>query len=91
MGESSGSLAVLLRWEVFALSLQDYAMLSTLGVGPEDGRLADLRGFDDFPKQARWHADAVRSLLSAARGRGQSSDLLFPEHAVDLARQQMLL
>ena len=57
-----------LRWEVFALSLQDYAMLDTLGVGPEDERLADLRGFDDFPKQADWHADAVRGLLAAGEG-----------------------
>ena len=57
-----------LRWEVFALSLQDYAMLATLGIDREDERLADLRGFDDFPKQADWHADAVRSLLATGNG-----------------------
>ena len=53
-----------IRWEVFAESLQDYALLQTLGVPREGALLAPLRGFDDFPKTEAWLAAARRRLLA---------------------------
>jgi hypothetical protein len=52
-----------IRWEVFAESLQDYALLQTLGVEPDSRLLAPLRDFDDFPKDGRWLTRARRRLL----------------------------
>ena len=43
-----------IRWEVFAESLQDYALLQTLGISPDDTVLADWRDYDDFPKKEGW-------------------------------------
>ena len=43
-----------IRWEVFGESLQDYALLQTLGINREDRRLADLKSFMDFPKHESW-------------------------------------
>lgn len=43
-----------LRWEVFAESLQDYALLQSLGIARDDARLAGLNDYDDFPKTAEW-------------------------------------
>jgi hypothetical protein len=53
-----------IRWEVFALSLQDYALLQTVGVEPNGSLLAPFRDFDDFPKSRRWFAAARRTLLT---------------------------
>jgi len=53
-----------IRWEVFAESLQDYALLQTLGIARDGALLAPLRDFDDFPKQARWLRAARRALLA---------------------------
>jgi len=52
-----------LRWEVFAESLQDYALLQTLGVPRDDRRLAPLKDFDDFPRNEKWLARLRKSLL----------------------------
>ncbi len=52
-----------IRWEVFAESLQDYALLQTLGVPRDGALLAPLRDFDDFPKDGRWLLAARRELL----------------------------
>jgi hypothetical protein len=43
-----------IRWEVFGESLQDYALLQALDLSPDDERLAELKDYDDFPKQAVW-------------------------------------
>jgi len=53
-----------LRWEVFAESLQDYALLQTLGVPTDDRRLAPLKDFDDFPRDERWIRNMRRRMLS---------------------------
>ena len=53
-----------IRWEVFAASLQDYALLQTLGVPRDAPLLRPLRDFDDFPKQAAWLRSARRTLLT---------------------------
>jgi hypothetical protein len=52
-----------LRWEVFGESLQDYALLQTLGIPRDDTLLAPLRSFEDFPKTERWLTTARRRLL----------------------------
>lgn len=52
-----------IRWEVWAESLQDYALLQTLGIDPESSLMAQLRAFDDFPKSERWLLNARRRLL----------------------------
>jgi hypothetical protein len=43
-----------IRWEVFSLSMQDYALLETLEIDRDDKCLADLRSFEDFPKDPNW-------------------------------------
>ena len=53
-----------IRWEVFAESLQDYALLQTLGVDPEAPLLSPLKDFDDFPKDERWIQRARKQLLA---------------------------
>jgi hypothetical protein len=51
-----------IRWEVFSESLQDYALLQTLGI--ERNSLSEIRSFDDFPKSAEWIDRARQRLLS---------------------------
>jgi hypothetical protein len=55
-----------IRWEVFAESLQDQALLQTLGVDPNGRALAMLKSFEDFPKSEAWiHATRKAILLSS--------------------------
>ena len=55
-----------IRWEVFAESLQDYALLQTLGVDRDDKLLAPLKSFADFPKDAAWRKAAKARLYKLA-------------------------
>jgi hypothetical protein len=57
-----------IRWEIFAESLQDYALLQTLGVERDDPLLAPLRSFEDFPKSAEWRQQVRHTLLTRASG-----------------------
>jgi hypothetical protein len=43
-----------LRWEVFAESLQDYALLQSAGIDPSDPLLAECRDFAQFPRNPGW-------------------------------------
>jgi len=43
-----------LRWEVFAESLQDYALLQAAGVEPDDAALSGVKGFAEFPRSESW-------------------------------------
>ncbi len=43
-----------IRWEVWAESLQDMALLQAAGVHPDDELLAALKSFALFPKTAAW-------------------------------------
>lgn len=52
-----------IRWEVFAESLRDYALIQTLGVSPDDPLLAPIRGYDEFPKTAEWILATREQLL----------------------------
>ena len=51
-----------IRWEVFSESLQDYALLQTLGIGRES--LSELHSFEDFPKSAEWLNKTRKKLFS---------------------------
>lgn len=52
-----------LRYEAFADSLQDYALLQTLGIDPDNRLLAPLQSFEAFPKTERWIVNTRRTLL----------------------------
>ena len=52
------------RWEVFAESLGDYALLATLGVGRDAALLADFRDYDDFPITGDFYRAARRRMLA---------------------------
>ncbi|MCX8053095.1 MAG: DUF4091 domain-containing protein [Armatimonadetes bacterium] len=53
-----------IRWEVFAESLQDMALLQTLGIDPEDPMLSEIHDYDKFPKTSEWIANARQRLLA---------------------------
>ena len=52
-----------IRWEVFAESLQDYALLQSAGVDKDDPMFADLKDYDDFPKIEDWIKAARERVL----------------------------
>ena len=52
-----------IRWEVFAESLQDYTLLQTLGVDPDDSALAPLQDFRVFPRDPAWIPCVRRKIL----------------------------
>lgn len=52
-----------IRWEVFAESLQDYAILQSAGIDPDDPLLAPLHSYEDFPKTAAWISQALKQVL----------------------------
>ena len=56
-----------IRWEVFAESLQDYAMLQTAGVKTDDPILAPLKTYADFPKSEAWIEAARARILRVPR------------------------
>ena len=53
-----------IRWEVWAESLQDYAILQTAGIKPTDPMLADIKSYADFPKNEKWINEALKGILS---------------------------
>lgn len=52
-----------IRWEVFAESLREYALLETAGISSDDPILADIKGYDDFPFSEEWVENARRRIL----------------------------
>jgi hypothetical protein len=53
-----------LRWEVFSESLRDYALLQSVEISPDSPMFAELKGYDDFPKDETWITTARREILS---------------------------
>jgi len=53
-----------IRWEVFAESLQDYALLQSAGIKPDDLLLGPLKDYQDFPKSEDWLRAARERILS---------------------------
>ncbi|UCC68101.1 MAG: DUF4091 domain-containing protein [Armatimonadota bacterium] len=54
-----------LRWEVFAESLQDYALLQTAGLDPDDPALEAIQDYAEFPRDESWIAQRRADLLAA--------------------------
>jgi hypothetical protein len=52
-----------IRWEVFAESLQDYALLQTVGIDPDSPLLQALKSYADFPKTENWIEQTRRNIL----------------------------
>lgn len=52
-----------IRWEIFAESMQDYALLQTLGVDPNDELFAEFNDFCDFPASDSWLLKTQDKLL----------------------------
>ena len=55
-----------IRWEVFAESLQDYAILQSAGVTPDDALLDGIKDYREFPKKEEW----IHGALAAVYARG---------------------
>jgi hypothetical protein len=51
-----------IRWEVFAESLQDYALLQVAGIDRNDPILAEIHDFADFPRNPAWITDTRAAL-----------------------------
>jgi hypothetical protein len=52
-----------IRWEVFAEAMQDYALLQTLGVNPDEEWLKPIMNYAEFPKSEQWFREAIQRLL----------------------------
>ncbi|HHV45027.1 MAG TPA: DUF4091 domain-containing protein [Firmicutes bacterium] len=55
-----------LRWEVFGESLNDYALLQTLGIPVDSPQLRGFKGYDDYPKDGQWYQQTRAVLLATA-------------------------
>jgi hypothetical protein len=53
-----------LRWEVFAESLQDYALLQAAGIPADDAMLGDIQDYATFPRDASWIAGRRQRVLA---------------------------
>lgn len=52
-----------IRWEVWAESMQDYALLQGAGIEPEDDMLSEITDYADFPKCREWISAARSKIL----------------------------
>jgi hypothetical protein len=52
-----------LRWEVFAESLQDYAILQSANVKPDDAMFEGIHSYADFPRSEQWLDQNLRRAL----------------------------
>lgn len=57
-----------IRWEIFAEALQDYALLQTLGIDPDDERLQAISSYGVFPKSEAWLQETIRSICTSPVG-----------------------
>jgi hypothetical protein len=53
-----------IRWEIFAESLQDYALLQQAGIDRDDPLLAGIKDFADFPRDPDWIVSARAEVLA---------------------------
>jgi len=53
-----------MRWEIFAESLQDYALLQAADISQDDPMLAEIKDSTDFPRDERWIRRFRRQLLT---------------------------
>lgn len=52
------------RWEVFAESLQDYALLQSAGIKKDDPMFAEIKDYNDFPSTDEWLRNTRQKILS---------------------------
>lgn len=52
-----------IRWEVFAESLQDFALLQSAGIDQNDPMFDDIKDYANFPKSAEWLNRVRRQIL----------------------------
>ena len=52
-----------IRWEVFAEALQDYAILQTAGIKPDDALLSEIKTYAEFPKSEEWIQQILEKVL----------------------------
>jgi len=52
-----------IRWEIFAESLQDYALLQSAGIAKDNPMLSELKDYNDFPKTAEWVQNALSQIF----------------------------
>ena len=52
-----------IRWEVFAESLQDYAILQTANIKPDDAMLNEIKSYAKFPKDEEWLRKTLEKVL----------------------------
>jgi hypothetical protein len=57
-----------IRWEVFSESLQDYAILQSAGVQPDDPMLAEIKDYREFPKSEAWLRSAIAKVMKSQQG-----------------------
>jgi len=55
-----------IRWEVFAESLHDYALLHSAGISPDDPLLKWIRSYEVFPKAEAWIRSARGKVLEGS-------------------------
>ena len=60
-----------IRWEVFAEGLQDYAILQTAGVSPDDALLAEIKDYAYFPRDEAWMRETLRKVLFPKKRQSQ--------------------
>lgn len=51
------------RWEVFSESLQDYALLQSAGIDPNDPILSSIKDYKTFPKTINWLKETREKVL----------------------------
>lgn len=52
-----------IRWEVFAEALQDYAILQSAGIKPDDLLLGEIKSYARFPKNEDWLRGTMEKVL----------------------------
>lgn len=52
-----------IRWEVFSESLQDYAILQSAAIKPDDPLLKELKDYDDFPRSEQWINSTLKAVV----------------------------
>jgi hypothetical protein len=66
-----------IRWEIFSEAIQDYALLETRDVAPDDPMLGEIGGYDSFPFSHEW-IDSARNRLLGRNGLSLSDQARSP-------------
>jgi hypothetical protein len=53
-----------MRWEVFSLALQDYALLQSAGIDPSHKLFKPIKSFKNFPRKQNWRKRTRLKILT---------------------------